>query len=131
MQCRSRIGQDASLLVATLMKPLDLDSRRQALNGSGKTTTSSTLSRLLYEMGGIKSYTISIDDFYKDVTFLPGETFADKDFESLDSIDLDLLHECLRDLADGKTVDIPLFDFEQKKYPKHIVSSTFSGWAVL
>ncbi len=80
---------------------------------SGKTTTSSTLSRLLYERAKIKSYTISIDDFYKDVTFLPGETFADKDFEALDSIDLDLLHECLRDLADGKTVDIPLFDFEK------------------
>jgi len=80
---------------------------------AGKTTTSSTLSKMLKEKAGITSYTISIDDFYKDVTFLPGETFADKDFEALDSIDLDLLHECLRDLADGKTVDIPLFDFEK------------------
>lgn len=80
---------------------------------SGKTTTSATLSKLLLELGGIKSHTISIDDFYKDVTFAPGETFADKDFEALDSIDLDLLHQCLHDLSIGKTVDIPLFDFEK------------------
>ena len=80
---------------------------------SGKTTTSATLSRYLNEFGGKTSHTISIDDFYKDVTFLPGETFADKDFEALDSLDLDLLHTCLHDLSLGKTVDIPLFDFEK------------------
>ena len=80
---------------------------------SGKTTTSATLSRYLKEFGGKTSHTISIDDFYKDVTFLPGETFADKDFEALDSLDLDLLHTCLHDLSLGKTVDIPLFDFEK------------------
>ncbi len=80
---------------------------------SGKTTTSATLSRYLFEYAGLKSHTISIDDFYKDVEFLPGETFADKDFEALDSIDLDLLHQCLHDLSLGKTVDIPLFDFEK------------------
>lgn len=93
---------------------------------SGKTTTSSTLSRLLSENGGITSHTISIDDFYKDVEFLPGETFADKDFEALDSIDMDLLHSSLRDLADGKTVDIPLFDFE-KTYRDGIRSTITLG----
>lgn len=80
---------------------------------SGKTTTSITLSRFLYEKANITSHTISIDDFYKDVKFLPGETFADKDFEALDSLDLDLLHSTLHDLSLGKTVDIPLFDFEK------------------
>ncbi len=80
---------------------------------SGKTTTSSTISKFVYERAGIKSHTVSIDDFYKDVVFLPGETFADKNFEGLDSLDLDLLHSCLHDLSLGKTVDIPLFDFNR------------------
>lgn len=93
---------------------------------SGKTTTSSTLSEYLFRKASIKSYTISIDDFYKDVTFLPGETFADKDFEALDSIDLDLLHQCLHDLSLGKTVDIPLFDFE-KTYRDGIRSTITLG----
>ena len=93
---------------------------------SGKTTTSSTLSEYVYKHAGIKSHTISIDDFYKDVTFLPGETFADKDFEALDSIDLDLLHKCLHDLSLGKTVDIPLFDFE-KTYRNGIRSTITLG----
>ena len=34
---------------------------------SGKTTTSSLLSEQLYKKAGVTSYTISIDDFYKDV----------------------------------------------------------------
>ena len=93
---------------------------------SGKTTTSATLSRYLYEYASIKSHTISIDDFYRDVEFLPGETFADKDFEALDSIDLDLLHQCLHDLSLGKTVDIPLFDFE-KTYRNGIRSTITLG----
>lgn len=93
---------------------------------SGKTTTSSTLSRFLFENAGITTHTISIDDFYKDVEFLPGETFADKDFEALDSIDLDLLHSCLHDLSLGKTVDIPLFDFE-KTYRDGIRSTITLG----
>ncbi len=93
---------------------------------SGKTTTSATLSKYLFEKAQIKSHTISIDDFYKDVEFLPGETFADKDFEALDSIDLDLLHECLHDLSLGKTVDIPLFDFE-KTYRNGIRSTIKLG----
>lgn len=93
---------------------------------SGKTTTSATLSKFLLENAGIKTHTISIDDFYKDVEFLPGETFADKDFEALDSIDLDLLHACLHDLSLGKTVDIPLFDFE-KTYRDGIRSTITLG----
>jgi len=93
---------------------------------SGKTTTSATLSKVLYEKAGIKCHSISIDDFYKDVIFLPGETFADKDFEALDSLDLDLLHKSLHDLSLGKTVDIPLFDFE-KTYRNGIRSTITLG----
>ena len=80
---------------------------------SGKTTTSSLLSEQLYKKAGITSYTISIDDFYKDVNLQPGEDIKERDFEAIESIDLDLLHLCLHDLSVGKTVDIPLFDFEK------------------
>ncbi len=80
---------------------------------SGKTTTSAALCKYLHELAGKKAYTISIDDFYKDVVFAPGETFKDKDFEALDSLDLELLHSTLHDLSIGKTVDIPLFNFEK------------------
>lgn len=82
---------------------------------SGKTTTSSLLSRYLKEKHNICSYAISIDDFYKDVVYLPGETVKDKDFEAIESIDLDLLHTSLRSLCDGKKTEIPLFDFETTK----------------
>ena len=61
-------------------------------SGSGKTTTANLLSDAIKALGK-DSTVVSLDDFYKDVEFLPGETFADKDFEALDSLDLDLLHQ--------------------------------------
>lgn len=93
---------------------------------SGKTTTSALLSKYLSETSGKTCHTISIDDFYKDVVYLPGETVEDKDFEALDSIDLELLRKCLHDLSVGKTVDIPLFDFE-KTYRNGIRSTITLG----
>ncbi len=120
---RSRIQEIADEIIA------DRNIRLILVAGpscSGKTTTSATLSKVLHEKAGITCHTISIDDFYKDVIFLPGETFADKDFEALDSLDLDLLHECLHDLSMGKTVDIPLFDFK-KTYRNGIRSTITLG----
>ena len=78
---------------------------------SGKTTTTAKLVELL-SRAGIRSHMISIDDFYMDVETLPGGVFGNnRDFEAIESIDLDLLHSCLKILADGKCAQIPLFDF--------------------
>lgn len=81
---------------------------------SGKTTTSQTICSILKNMG-IQAFTISIDDYYKDVILTGGEKVGDKDFEALDSIDLDLLKSHLHDLATGKEIDLPYFDFKAMK----------------
>ncbi len=81
---------------------------------SGKTTTSQTICSLLADTG-IQAFTVSIDDYYKDVILANGETVGDKDFEALDSIDLDLLKSNLHDLSTGKAVDLPYFDFKAMK----------------
>ncbi len=82
---------------------------------SGKTTTTRKLVELLATIN-IECHMISIDDYFHDVITPEGAVFGGgRDFESIDSIDLDALHECLRDLADSKPVEIPLFDFETGK----------------
>lgn len=73
---------------------------------SGKTTTTKKLIEGLSKKG-ISAHMISIDDFFFDVDSFD----KDKDFESLESIDMEYFHECLKNLADGNEVSLPLFDF--------------------
>lgn len=82
---------------------------------SGKTTTSHLLTSFLKQNYHINCFTVSIDDYYKDVIFQDGETINDKNFEALDSIDIPLLHYHLKALTKQSTVDIPLFDFHSMK----------------
>ena len=82
---------------------------------SGKTTTSHLLTSFLKQNYNINCFTVSIDDYYKDVIFQKGETIDDKNFEALDSIDTPLLHNHLKALTKQSTVDIPLFDFHSMK----------------
>lgn len=115
-QCEKKYSEKISHLSEQIAKKPNI--RLVLIAGpscSGKTTTSCLLCSLLKEKHGIISHTISIDDFYKDVVYLPGETVKDKDFEAIESIDLELLHTTLSRLADGKSADIPLFDFEKTK----------------
>ena len=77
---------------------------------SGKTTTTRKLVEHL-EHHGIHSHMISIDDFYKDIV----KDEAERDFESLESIDLDNLHEVLSKLSAGERADIPNFDFTEAR----------------
>lgn len=73
---------------------------------SGKTTTTKKLIEGL-KSKGISAHMISIDDFFFDVDSFD----KDKDFESLESIDMEYFHDCLKNLADGNEVSLPHFDF--------------------
>ncbi len=73
---------------------------------SGKTTTTKKLIEGL-KLKGICAHMISIDDFFFDVDSFD----KDKDFESLESIDMEYFHECLKNLAEGNEVSLPHFDF--------------------
>lgn len=81
---------------------------------SGKTTTTKKLCEAL-EKSGRTAHTVSLDDFYLDVEDAPLDENGERDFETLYSLDLDLLFGFLERLCAGKPVYAPRFDFIKKR----------------
>ncbi|GJJ71002.1 uridine kinase [Entomortierella parvispora] len=83
-------------------------------SASGKT---SVAQRIIKNLNVPWVVLLSMDSFYKDLT--PEELEIahrnDWDFDSPNSYDYDLLLETLTKLKEGKTVDVPIYDFETHK----------------
>lgn len=81
---------------------------------SGKTTTARLLTEVL-AAAGHRVHVISIDDFYYDKAYLQRRADLDPDIEvdydSEDTIDVELLEEKTESLLSGKTTELPRFDF--------------------
>lgn len=80
---------------------------------SGKTTTTKKLRRY-FALRGVHAETISLDDFYLDHEFTLTPD-GKPDYETINSLDLPLLDSVMCDLAAGRTVRIPRFDFNAKR----------------
>lgn len=83
-------------------------------SSAGKTTTARKLCETLNKQG-VKTYVLSLDDFYlnrEDIPFLPDGT---QDFETVDALDLDKFTECVNKLLLGENVKNPIFDFTTGK----------------
>ncbi len=83
-------------------------------SSAGKTTTARKLKEGLSEKG-VKTYVLSLDDFYlnrEDIPYLPDGT---QDFETVDALDLEQLENDLNALIRGETVKTPVFDFTKGK----------------
>ncbi len=79
-------------------------------SSAGKTTTAKKLCEALNKKG-IKTYVLSLDDFYlnrSDIPYLPDGT---QDYETVDALDLDCFTECVNRLLKGETVNNPIYDF--------------------
>ncbi|MBE6606451.1 MAG: hypothetical protein E7635_05400 [Ruminococcaceae bacterium] len=76
---------------------------------SGKTTASEIITREL-EKSGHKVSVVSIDDYFYDRNVLNSKKVLD--YDSVDTIDLALLSETVEALEDGRSADIPIFDFK-------------------
>ncbi len=82
-------------------------------SSSGKTTFSHRLSVQL-RTHGLIPHPIGVDNYYKERTpdaNIPIDEFGNPDFESLDAIDVELFNEHMTDLVNGKTVDLPVYNF--------------------
>lgn len=83
-------------------------------SSAGKTTTARKLSESLIEKG-VKTYVLSLDDFYlnrDDIPYLPDGT---QDFETVEALDLKYFEECVNALLRGERVKNPVFDFTTGK----------------
>lgn len=77
---------------------------------SGKTTASRILAEGLTRNGN-RAVRISLDDFYKNRDQAPLWEDGQKNFETIDGLDLDTLGECMEDLLTKGHTKIPIFDF--------------------
>ena len=83
-------------------------------SSAGKTTTARKLCEKLNSKG-VKTYVLSLDDFYlnrEDIPYLPDGT---QDYETVYALDLPLFTECVNRLLMGETVKNPIFDFTTGK----------------
>ena len=79
-------------------------------SSSGKTTTCKKLS-LDLQARGIKTLTISVDDYFKNRVDTPKLPDGKYDFESVASIDVELLNNDINSLLSGKEVVLPSYNF--------------------
>lgn len=87
-------------------------------SSSGKTTFSKRLSIQLM-VCGLKPVVLSLDNYFVNREATPLDENGDWDFEHLHALDLTLFNQNLKDLLDGKEVEIPFFNFEDgKRYYK-------------
>ena len=82
-------------------------------SSSGKTTFSKRLSIQLMT-NGLKPYPISLDDYFVNREDTPLDENGD-DFESLYALDLPFFEAQLKELLDGKEIELPRFNFTTGK----------------
>ncbi len=76
--------------------------------GSGKTT----IAKAIYEQLGPENVAyIPHDAYYYDLSHLPPEERAKRNFDHPDSLETSLLIEHIKKLKQGEAVDIPVYDF--------------------
>lgn len=90
-------------------------------SSSGKTTFAARLSIQL-KANGLHPIRFSTDDYFVDREKTPLDENGNKDYESLDALDLELFNQNLKDLLAGKVVDLPSYNFIDgiKEFGKHI-----------
>ena len=83
-------------------------------SSSGKTTTTYKLEQRLKKMN-MSFIPLIVDHYFFDLELHPKDEFGDYDFETPQALDLELINEHLKRLADGEEVKIPYYDFKQGK----------------
>lgn len=79
-------------------------------SSSGKTTSARKLALYLNSLGK-NTVKISLDDYYKELEEIKCNNEGNRDFESLDAIDLVLFRKQMMDLLSGKEVVLPKYIF--------------------
>ena len=86
-------------------------------SSSGKTTFAQKMGIQL-KLNGYRPITISMDNYFKERKETPLDEEGNYNFECIEALDIDLFNSQMKDLIDGKTVELPEFDFVvgTKKY---------------
>ena len=77
-------------------------------SGSGKTTVAQ---EILQRVGPSQIAFLQHDSYYKDLTGLPPTQRVEVNFDHPNSLETDLLTEHIVALRDGKSIEVPIYDF--------------------
>lgn len=83
-------------------------------SASGKTTFANRL-LIHLRINHIEPILISLDDYYVDDSRMPRDKNGEMDFERIEAIDYELFNKHLAEIASGKTVTLPHYDFKIRK----------------
>ena len=81
-------------------------------SSSGKTTTTVKLTQRL-ERHGLKFLTLNLDDYFWSLVEHPTDWINDRNFETPEALDFQLLNQHLRELLAGGTIEKPVFNFKE------------------
>ncbi len=89
-------------------------------SSSGKTTFSHKLSAQLRALGCVP-HPVPLDDFYLNRDQMPIDEYGEKDFESIEGLDIPYFNECMMKLLKGERVLLPNFNFKigKREYNDH------------
>lgn len=79
-------------------------------SSSGKTTLAKKLA-LHLKSSGVETIPVSLDDYYIGRKNIPLDENGEKDFETIEALDLKLLNQNLEDLINGKEAKLPIYNF--------------------
>lgn len=77
-------------------------------SGSGKTTVAEMVAK---DLGPHRVVLISQDSYYKPLSHLPLEERRKCNFDHPDAIDVDLMARHIQALREGRSIELPLYDF--------------------
>ncbi len=80
-------------------------------SSSGKTTTTLKLCEALRKMGQDLQL-LALDNYFWNLRNQPQDGFGDRNFETPDALDKDLINRNLRDLIEGKEAVTPVYNFK-------------------
>ncbi len=101
-------------------------------SSSGKTTFSHRLSAQLRALG-ITPHPIPLDDYYLGRDKIPLDEFGEKDFESIEGLDIELFNSDMLKLLNGERVLLPSYNFKtgKREYKDHDLQLGFNDVLVI
>jgi uridine kinase len=79
---------------------------------AGKTTTTVKLAQRL-ERQGLQLLMLSLDDYFWSLVEHPTDWINDRNYETPEALDIQLVNQHLRRLLEGETIQKPIFDFKE------------------
>jgi uridine kinase len=81
-------------------------------SSSGKTTTTVKLTERLHKQG-LRFLMLNLDDYFWSLVEHPTDWINDRNYETPEAMDIQLLNQHLCELLEGKTIDKPIYSFKE------------------